>query len=74
VGDKAYCTNQILQYMRCYSIRSTILRESNEHRTGLFDRANYPPGHRIERFIKQCKQFRRIAMRWGKRAANDYAM
>jgi hypothetical protein len=42
VGDKVYSRHRTRECIRRYRIRSTILRESNDHRTWLFDRANYP--------------------------------
>jgi transposase len=74
VGDKAYSSRQIRQYIRRRGIRSTIPRKSNEHRTGPFDRASYRQRNKIERLINRYKQFRRIATRYEKRAANYQAM
>jgi transposase len=74
VGDKAYSSRQIRPYLRRHGIRSTIPRQSNEHRTGPFDRASDRQRHNIERLINRYKQFRRIATRYEKRAANDHAM
>ena len=39
-----------------------------------FDRAAYRERNRVERLINTLKQFRRIATRYGKRAANCLAM
>jgi transposase len=74
VGDKAYSSRQIRQYLRRHGIRSTIPRKSNEHRTGPFDRTSYRARNKIERLINRYKQFRRIATRYEKRAANYRAM
>jgi transposase len=74
VGDKAYSSRRIRQYVRRHGMRSTIPRKRNEHRTGPFDRAIYRQRNRIERLINRCKQFRRIATRYEKRAANYHAM
>src|SRR5687768_4266905 len=41
VGDKAYSSRQIRQYVRRHGVRMTIPRKSNEHRTGPFDRTSY---------------------------------
>ena len=52
----------------------TIPRKTNERRTGPFDRAIYRERNQIERLINRLKQYRRIATRYEKRAANDVAM
>jgi transposase len=74
VGDKGYSSRQIRQYARQHGIRITIPRKQNECRTGPFDRAIYRLRHRIERLINRCKQFRRLATRYEKRAAYYQAM
>jgi transposase len=74
VGDKAYSSRQIRQYLRRHGIRVTIPRKSTEHRTGPFDRTSYRQRNKIERLINRYKQFRRIATRYEKRAANYQAM
>jgi transposase len=52
----------------------TIPRKQNEHRPGPCDRALYRLRHRIERLIKRCKQFRRLATRDETRAVYYQAM
>jgi transposase len=47
---------------------------SNECRSGPFNRAVYRTRNRIERLINRCKQFRRLATRYEKRAVNYRAM
>jgi transposase len=74
VGDKAYSSHRIRQYVRRHGMRSTITRKRNEHRTGPFDRASYRQRNKIARLINRYKQFRRIATRYEKRAANYQAM
>lgn len=74
VGDKGYSSRQIRQYARQHGIRITIPRKQNECRTGPFDRAIYRLRNRIERLINRCKQFRRLATRYEKRAAYYQAM
>ncbi len=74
VGDKGYSSRKIRQYARQHGIRITIPRKQNECRTGPFDRAIYRLRNRIERLINRCKQFRRLATRYEKRAANFRAM
>jgi transposase len=74
VGGKAYSRRQIRRYSRRHGIRGTIPRKSNEHRPGPFDRTSYRQRKKIERLINRYKQFRRIATRYEKRAANYQAM
>ncbi len=52
----------------------TIPRKRNERRRGLFDRVAYRARNRVERCINRCKQFRRLATRYEKRAENYRAM
>jgi transposase len=74
IGDKGYSSGRIRRYTRQHGIRITIPRKRNEGRTGPFERTLYRLRHRVERLINRCKQFRRIATRYEKRAANYQAM
>jgi transposase len=74
VGDKGDSSRRIRQYARQHGMRLTIPRTTNEGRNGPFNRGLYRLRNRIERFINRCKQFRRIATRYEKRAANYQAM
>jgi transposase len=74
IGDKGYSSRRIRQYARQHGSRITIPRKRNEGRTGPFVRALYRLRHRIERLINRCKQFRRLATRYEKRAAHYKAM
>lgn len=74
VGDTGYSSRHIRQYARQHGMRVTIPRKTPECRTGPFNRAIYRLRNRIERLINRCKQFRRIATRYEKRAANYKAM
>jgi transposase len=74
IGDKGYSSRQIRQYARQHGIRITIPRKRNEGRTGPFDRTLYRLRNRIERLINRCKQFRRLATRYEKRAVYYQAM
>ncbi len=55
-------------------MRLTLPRKQNERPTGPFDRQRYRDRNRVERRINHLKQFRRIATRYEKRAANYKAM
>jgi transposase len=74
VGDKAYRSGKIRQYLRRHGIRITIPRKQNEHRTGSFDRALYRLRERVERLINRLKHNRRLATRYEKCAVNYHAM
>jgi transposase len=74
VGDKAYGSGEIRTFLRKRGIRSTIPRKSNEKRRGSFDREGYRKRNKIERLVGRVKEFRRIATRYEKRAANYLAM
>lgn len=74
VGDKGYSSKKFRRFLRRRGIRYTIARKVNEHRGGSFDKEVYRQRNRIERLINRLKQFRRIATRYEKRAANYEAM
>jgi transposase len=73
-GDKGYSSRANRRYLRQHGIRVTIPRRKDECRTGPFDRALYKLRNRVERLINRLKQFRRLATRYEKRAANFRAM
>jgi transposase len=60
--------------LRRRHIRPVIPSKSNQRRQPNFDRAAYRRRNAIERLINRLKQFRRIATRYEKRAANYLAM
>lgn len=75
VGDKAYTGRTIRSYLQQRGIGAVIPRRSNESRQGTrFDRHQYRQRNRIERTFNRLKQFRRIATRYEKLAANYLAM
>jgi transposase len=74
VGDKGYTGHRIRNYLRRRGIRFTIPRLSNERHRGPFSREIYRQRNVIERAINRLKQFRRIATRYEKLAANYTAM
>ena len=74
IGDKGYSSRQFRQCARQHGIRISIPRKRTERRTGPFDRAMYRLRNRIERLINRCKQFRRLATRYEKRALYYQAM
>lgn len=74
VADKAYSSRAIRRWLRQRGIRAVIPRKCNERQRRPFDRHWYRQRNRIERLINRCKQFRRIATRYEKRAHNYLAM
>jgi len=73
-GDKAYSSRAIREALRKRGIGAVIPTKSNERQDPAFDREAYRLRNRIERLINRLKQFRRIATRYEKRAANYLAM
>jgi transposase len=74
IGDNGYSGRRIRRYAHQHGIRITFPRQRNEGRTGPFNRVIHRLRNRIERLINRCKQFRRLATRYEKRAANYQAM
>ena len=74
MGDKGYSSHRIRAYARRHGIRITIPRRHNERHRGRFDKVLYRLRNRIERLINRLKQWRRLATRYEKRAANHKAM
>src|SRR3954471_2061326 len=83
VGDKAYSSRSIrLAYssrsirlaLRKRGITPVIPTKANERRQPDFDREAYRQRNIVERLINRLKNFRRIATRYEKRAANYLAM
>jgi len=74
VGDKGYSSRWIRTWLRQHGIRHTIPRKRNECRRGPFDRELYRERHQVERLINRLKQYRRVATRYEKRAANYLAI
>lgn len=74
VGDKGYSSQRIRRYARRHGVRITIPRKENECRRGPFNRALYRQRNRVERLVNRCKQFRRLATRYEKRAENYRAL
>ena len=73
-GDKGYGSPTARGRLRRRHIRAVIPSRSDQRRQPGFDRAAYRRRSRVERLINRLKQFRRIATRYEKRAANYLAM
>jgi transposase len=74
VGDKGYSSGKIRSYLRRRGIRYSIARKDNERHRGKFDKSIYRQRNQVERCFNRLKQFRRIATRYEKNAANYLAM
>jgi transposase len=74
VGDKGYSSGAIRRWLHAHAIRVTIPRRRTEKHRGRFDQTIYRERNRVERLINRLKQFRRLATRYEKRAANYRAM
>ncbi len=74
VADMGYTSQAFRKYLHHKHIRCTIARRMNERRGGSFEKAHYRKRNIVERLINRLKQFRRIATRYEKRAANFSAM
>ena len=73
-GDKGYSSPPIRRYLKERRIRAVIPTKSDEFPDPAFDRAAYRERNVVERLINRLKQFRRVATRYEKRAANYQAM
>ncbi len=73
-GDKGYSSQTARRHLWRRHIRPVIPSKSNRRRQPGFDRAAYRRRNRVERLINRLKQFRRIATRYEKRAANYLGM
>jgi transposase len=74
VGDKGYSAEKVRGYLRRRRVGVVIPHRVDQRASGVFDRRLYRERNRIERLINRLKQFRRIATRYEKRAANYLAM
>jgi len=67
-ADKAYDTDQILEYLAVNNIEAVIPPRSNRLVQRPFDKHLYKNRNLVERFFCRIKQFRRIATRYDKLA------
>lgn len=74
MADKGYTSAMFRKYLHQRNIRCTIPHRKNEHHQGTFNKQLYRKRNIVERLINRLKQFRRIATRYEKRAANFSAM
>ena len=74
VADRAYSSQAIRTYLRRRGIGAVIPQPSSQKLCALVDWTAYRSRNAIERLINRLKQFRRIATRYEKLAANYLAM
>ena len=73
-GDKGYSSDEVRRYLKGRRINAVVPTKTNEAPDPAFDRAAYRERNVVERLINRFKQFRRVATRYEKRAANYRAM
>ena len=73
-GDKGYSSPTVRRYLQERRIGVVIPTKADEAPVPSFDREAYRERNVIERLINRLKQWRRIATRYEKRAANYLAM
>jgi transposase len=73
-GDKGYSSPTVRRYLKERRIGAVIPTKADEAPVPSFDREAYRERNVIERLINRLKQWRRIATRYEKRAANYLAM
>ena len=73
-GDKGYASGKARRYLRGRRTGAVIPARKGERPNPRFDRAAYRQRNKVERLINRLKQWRRIATRYEKRAANYQAM
>lgn len=73
-GDRAHSSRTGRRYGRRRGIRAVSPTKRDERRSPAFDRAAYRERATVERLINRLKQFRRVATRYEKRAADYLAM
>ena len=72
-GDKGYSFPSARRLLRRRGISAVIPTKSDQRRSPSFDRVAYRGRNQVERSVGRLKQFRRIATRYDKRAANYLA-
>ena len=73
-GDKGYSSPTVRRYLKGRGIGAVIPTKADQEPEPAFDRAAYRERNAVERTINRLKQWRRIATRYEKRAANYQAM
>jgi transposase len=74
VADKGYSHGRIRRYLARGGLTAVVPLRSDQGHDPSFDRETYRQRNKVERLIGRLKQWRRIATRYEKRAANYLAM
>jgi transposase len=74
VADRSYSSRPIRAYLRQHHIQAVIPKRKNERVRVRLRSALYRHRHVAEQTINRLKQYRRVATRYEKRAANYLAM
>ena len=74
LADKGYDADWIRSMIEARGCAPNIPARSNRTQRFCFSKTLYRERNRIERFFCKMKQFRRVATRYEKHAANDLAM
>ena len=67
LGDKAYGTKEIREYLHSQSAEYTIPPKANTKQPWPFDKETYKRRNVVERFFNRLKEFRRAETRYDKR-------
>jgi transposase len=73
-GDKGYSGAAVRRYLKGRQIAAVIPTKADQQPLLRFDQAAYRERNHVERLINWLKQWRRVATRYEKRAANYRAM
>jgi transposase len=73
-GDKGYSSDQVRRYLKEHRIGVVIPTKADQVPDPAFDKEAYRERNIVERLINRLKQWRRIATRYEKRAANYLGM
>ena len=73
-GDKGYSYTTVRRWCRRHGVRVVIPTRRDQKPTRNFDRRAYKKRNRVERLFNRLKQYRRVATRYEKCAANYLAM
>ena len=73
LGDRAYDSAELRQWLSERGTKPVVPNKSNRKQPFSFDSKSYKQRHRIENAFCRLKDFRRIATRYDKLAANYLA-
>jgi transposase len=73
LGDKAYDSAELRQWLSGRGTKPVVPNKSNRKQPFRFDRKSYKQRHKIENAFCRLKDFRRIATRYDRLARNFLA-